>query len=573
MAEANDDLEADLAAFDSLGADLAAFDALSPPSQPTSPSPGDVPQVAEDGNVSFLRDTENLKNPERELLGNMLDQRWGETLSKFGITGEEVANSPVADYAMGINRALRAHTNGIEQIIGTPEEALAIAKVEEKERKAFQEFEEGWGAEDIADVMVAAGALVGNKGKRATQELSEAVPKSAIGLVRQGEKAIIGLRRLGNSLGGTAALAGLIEYSKATTPEEDRGANAAETAATVLVGGAAGKVVGGKFKDSFKEGRIGRTLAVFGLGALATKPMNRVAQEGIMRSILRGVGISRKPADPALAANVATQRSATIQTGQTLKKAVGLELDQARDTARQGILSQERVVQMFRDVVEGPFVDGKRNPRQGLTGVKARASTRKQGLSDEDANAARAWFLGVLAKPEIVATPNASRPDLVNINVSALNQRWQEFKTMPAFQKVYGLPSAAAKGEFKAGKNSPAARMDELIDNLMTRQSRGQKVGFMDMARELNEEIIDNATRGQEAINSLKDVPKGVVSASGFRVNAAGVALEEMATEENYDELQRMMEEGDYMSWFDFFGTTQERADEYKAALEEHQGK
>lgn len=561
-------LEEQLAEFDSLGAQLAEFDALSAPTT-GGESPGDIPRVGADGEVSFLENPS--ANPERELLGNMLDQRFSKQLGALGITGEQVANSAVADYAMGINRALQSHSNGIAQMVSTPEEALAIAKIEEQQRKQFQEFEEGFGAEDIADVIVAAGALVGNR-RKGGQAVADA-PEKALTLIQWGANSLKGLRTIGGSLGGTSALVGLIEATKGTTTDEDRGANSAIAAATTLGFGLGGKAVSNRFKDSFEGGKVGKALAVFGLGALASRPANRVAQEGIMRSIIRGIGLGRKPADPVLAANIATQRSGTIQQGQTLRKAAGMELDQAKDLARNGVISQERTVQMFRDVVEGPFENGKRNARKGLTGVKARASTRKQGVPDDTANAMRAWVLGVLAKPEIVATPNAARPDLVNINVAALNKRWQDLKTMPAFQKVYGLPSAAAKGEFKAGKNSPAAKMDELIESLMTKQSQTGQVGFMDMARELNQDIVDNTLKGKEAIEALKTVPKGAMSRSSMRLNAAAVALEATATEENYAELKRLMEEGDYMSWFDFFGTTQEKADEYREALREHKGK
>lgn len=458
----------------------------------------------------------------------------------FGVSGKEIADSPATDLLVGAGRTATSVKRGLEQLASTPEEALALAKIEEKERKAFEEFDEGLGLEDVGESMVFLSSLL--------------VPG---GNVVQGAslagKTLNGLRNLGSSLGGASIITGLIEGSKAVTEDESQGTNALVGFGTTLAGGKAIQGAGNIVKNSFKEGVIGKTLAAFGLGTLAQGPGRRVISEGLSRRFLRSL-FGKKPG-----AGEQELRLAAAQGGQEVRRLTAAAAQaEAKIADKQfGLQAGNPVWDSWLDIVKGPKSPktGRRlkgSSLEGARGSKA-AKEAKIDIAQEKHNVV-ATLMGASMKK------NSETGEVV-FDLPAVDAAWRQLKQSPNFQRVYG--SIRKDGTFSPGK--VAKEVDTFIEKMLTtgKAEGATTLTAPEILKRGAQDVVDATERGLSRVAQVREAAStkpGGLSAKGVGLNAAAVAFEQVISNEGIAEAQKIVEGGDWMGFVDYFDTLAERA-------------
>jgi hypothetical protein len=459
------------------------------------------------------------------------------------VLAQQVSESEFTDALVGFGRTLSSMSTGLQQIAASDVEALALGKIEEREREKFAEIDDGFGGEDVGQALAFTASLLAPGG-------------SAVKGVTLAQKAITGLRNLSGSLGGASILTGLLEGAKGVTPEESRALNAAKGAGITLAGG---KVLSGGariLKESVTGGLIGKTLAAFGLGALANQPARRTLSEGIGRGFARFLfGKRAAPTDAEL-------RLAAAQGGQEVRRLVS---ESARAEARAaetqfGLGTGARTWDAFMDIVKGPKSPktGRRMKGSGLEGVRGTKAAKEAEI---DILGERNRVVSTLMS---AAQRRNEQTGEVVFDIPAVEAAWRSLKQDDNFKRVFGR--VLKDGSFSPGK--VAKKVDEFVEQLLTRGPNAADdttLTAAEILRRGSEDVIQATERGLTRASKLREdfgteaVTRGP---SGTALNAAAIGMEQVASQDAVDEAVALITGGDWFGFLDYFDTLEERATE-----------
>lgn len=459
---------------------------------------------------------------------------------------DELADSGFSRMMLGVGREAQSLSRGIQQIAGTPQEAAALALVEERDRKIYEELDEqGIGFEDLGQAVPMLATIIA-PGGNVVQGLN------AVG------KGLNALAKLGSTLGAQAALVGAIEGGKATTLEESRAANAASGAAATLVGG---KLVGGLGK-SLHAGALGKMLTIAGLGGIMKGEGGRRAAGGIMGYINRNL-LGRQTKDVG---QELSQKAAAAVAGPESRRIVEASTKAQIELAKQSgglAAGRSQAWDAFLDIVKGPASPktGKRSVAKSLGGGALTKAQKEAAESGLDVIAERNRIVGTLM--EAAKRPNPNNPQEIFFDTHSLETAWRILKDTPEFGGVYKTKTGAL--------NSKAQAVESFIDNMLKQGSPSDPTVTVQAL----------TTRGLDEMRQLSaDAIEGVVNAtqkkvdSGFKLTEADVrartAAAALATtidqNEGWGESLARITSGDTWEWIDVTSSIQEQLQEIEDA-------
>ena len=474
----------------------------------------------------------------------------------------ELADSAPSKFLMGVGREATALSRGIQQLASTPQEALALAAVEEKDRAIYEEIDaQGIGFEDLGQAVPIMATML-SPGGNAVQ---------AVNAVGKGFNA---LSKLGGTLGGQAAMVAAVEGAKATTKEESRAAKAAAGAASTVVGG---KIING-LGNSINVGRIAAIMGAAGFGIFNKGEAGRRAAGGFMSGIMRGLGLQRPAKDVGLelqkraAAGIAgPEAKRVIEQGGKAK----IKLAQESGGLESG---RSDIWDAFLDVVKGTKnAKGTRRIGGATTGPITKSTRDKmaeKGIDPEVAKSAvlgeRTRVVGILM--EAAKRPNPKNPQEVYFDASALESAWRNLKGEVNFQNAFG--SHTKTGVWNPGK--VAKSIDELVDSAIVNGRRDGDTGVTDVVDGIVTDTLNQfravtkeGIEGVAAQGASKD-PAFEMTEAAIKQRLAGTALATHVSQEGgVGEALKGIATGDTWSYFmDWATSWQEQYDAFMAGEE-----
>jgi hypothetical protein len=478
-------------------------------------------------------------------------QRLADTIGGFGFseeTSQSIADSPFTDFMVGAGRTADSTIRGLKQIASTPEEALALGKIEEKARKDFEEFDEGLGMEDVGEAILFIGSL--------------AVPGVApLKVAQTGSNILKAIKAVPGSLGGTSLIAGILEGGKAVTPDESRLGKAGTAAALTAGGGVGFQAAGGIIKNTFKEGVMGKVLSALGMASVqGSKEARRRTTGGLASWFNRKLFKGETKDDLGIAAG-RVQANAERQ-GQTLSRQAAEA--KAREASNDGLAAGDPVWDAWFDLIKGPRgkttptgKPGRRRKASGLGG--ARPSKTQGDLGKLDVAGERNRIVSTLMT---AAQKEVGENGQVLFDVKAARTAWDTLKKSAKFKKVY--TSKLKSGEEKLNKT--AQSVEDFLDNLLikgTPDGTGVSVRASTVLAQGAEDIVENGLSGARRIRQAGAPPKGQKpnpDRNQINAQAAGVTLQQMSEQELLEDAEQNIAKGGWFGFMDYFDTLEEQA-------------
>jgi len=477
---------------------------------------------------------------QRDNLGAALGGMFGDEAM-----GQTIAEHPFSDFLMGVGRSVDQTQRGLKQIAADPDEALVLAKEEEKARAAFEEWDEGLGAEDLGEAVMFLGSFLIPGG---------AAPKVAIG----GSKVLNAIKTLPGTLGGQSLMVGMLEGSKAATSGESQLKNAATGAGLTLLGGGAYNAASGIIKNSFKEGMMGKALSAFGIvGTAGEKEARRRVTGGLASRWLNKLW-GRTPKDDLGVAAGRVQAGAERQ-GQTLQRK-GIEA-KALEAQKDNLKPGDPVWDSWFDLVKGPkgkpTKTGKQNRRkaQGLAGVRP-SKTVDAGKLDVATERNR-----IVATLMSSAQKQNDETGEVFFDMIKARESWDALKETPGFKAAY--TTKLKSGTEKLGTKAQA--VEDFLDDLLTKGiPNGQGVSvrpsviLQEGAKDIVEGGAERAARIRAAGEKPGPLPTPTKSQIGSR--AAGVGLQQFVEQDIIADAEQNIVTGGWFGFMDYFDSLEEQA-------------
>jgi hypothetical protein len=476
--------------------------------------------------------------------GGMFDDTFGEG------TGAAIAENPIAQgigaAAAGASRAFDSTKRGLQQLAASPEEALALGEIEKVERERFKEFDEGLGMEDVGEAMAFLGTLLIPGG-------------NGIKVAQAGSKVLNAIKAVPGTLGGTSLFAGLIEGSKAVTPDESRAKNVATAAAVTAIGGKGFQIGGGLIKNSFKEGVMGKVAGALGLATLSANNAARQRTSGGLASLWSRKLFGRAPKDEAGLAAGRVQAGAERQ-GQTLnRKATEAR---AAEASKDGLAAGDPVWDSWFDLVRGPrgktLASGKPGRRRKASGLEGTRPSKTQDVSGLDVATERNRIVGTL----MTAAQRKADDGTVTFDVTAAREAWNKLKKNARFKKVY-MTKLKSGGE-KLGTKGQA--VEDFLDDLLTKgvpTGQGVSVPASTVLKQGAEDIVQGGARAAERIRQAAKPAAGQApkaTKATINARAAALSLQQLQSQDLLADAEKNIVTDGWFGFMDYFDTLEDQA-------------
>jgi hypothetical protein len=458
-------------------------------------------------------------------------------------TGRQIADvaEPVlaSQFMQGVGRTAQSTKYGLQQLASSPEEALAIGKIEEKARKDFESVDEGLGMEDVGEAVgfIASLAIPGT-----------APIKAAVG----GAKILNAIKVAAGTLGGQSLLAGLLEGTKAVTPEESRIVNAGTAAGFTALGGAGFNAGNALIKNSFQKGSMGKLLSALGVASMqGHNEARRVVTGGLARRWGQKLW-GRVPKDEV--GDNAERQGLTLQ-----RKAVEAR---AAEAAKDGLAPGDPVWDSWFNLVRGPhgktLKSGKPGRRRKASGLEGAAPSKTQGdLSNLDVLAERNRIVSTLMSSAQKEMPDGN----IMFDVKAARRSWDILKENPNFKKIYMTKSKTGKETL----GSKANAVEEFLDGLLTKgvpDGEGVSVRASTIFADGSKDVIEDAVSRADRLAAAKTQSPKTPAPTRSQINsrAAGVTVQQFQDQGLIEDAENNVVTGGWFGFMDYFDSLEEQA-------------
>lgn len=344
----------------------------------------------------------------------------------------------------GVGAGIESAKRGIKQLVGTPQEAQAVAQVEQAARDQWEEFDEGLGPEDVGEVAFFLGSLA----------LPGGAPTQA---AATGGKVINAVKNLPKTWAPWAAMAGLAEFVTGKTEDEVRGVEALQAAGLTAAGGVVGNKLGGLVANKFAGTGAGGTLAAT-LGAVAGPRLSRrIFAEGIFRRMSRAL-----TGKQAVATSDPLERALLRQGGQEDARIIRDAAKVAGTVAARPGITDETI---------GNFLDEFPKIVKSIRQTKA---SKEAGLGLKELRNEANTMLDLLQQKALKTDPQTG---VAVIDVAELKKAYGQMRKNKKFSTIFSGPKQK--------------QMDAMVDS------------YVKAATTANKNVADVAKPFETALNSL----------------------------------------------------------------------
>lgn len=473
----------------------------------------------------------------------------GALAKQFGIEDYTNVLEGVGEFTMGVKRSGQSFANGLAQLAGTPEEAAALAKIEEAQRAQFAAYDEGLGAEDIGEGL----AFVGTMAMPGANALKVAATGGKImAAVRALAKGAGKIGDAGRTVGGNAILMGLIEGMKGITDDESRLKNSLETAALGYAGGKVLQAPAGVLSRVWWDMGMGRTLGQLGLGALSGNSGRRVVGENIMRRLQRSLFNVDKPSSEL-------RRAVGARNNPQVRSTIKAEADAAAAAARanMGVEPGDPVWDAWVDIVKGTKSPktGRRLRSSGLEGGGVTKAAKENPKLDvlKERNRIVSTLLG--------AARGQLDDGTVFFNRKALAEAYEGLTRNAKFREMYGRTN-------KDGSWTPTTKvgkqLDSFVSELFTGPQGGDLVTAEQIYRKATEELIQHSDHTAQMLADLAGKKGKVKDAAMSRIMGQVLAGSSISQSQFLAEVEEAVGAGDWFGLIDGFETLEEAVEKYR---------